>query len=288
MANIRISAYTPEGKQVSKGINSNHYTPDEVSVIERAFKKWIHAGNSVKDFDVKNAIKKVSISDSKTEPISQIIHQPVGKTELFKRKHISSIVLPENGAMSWACLGSTRSGKTYAMSYLWDTIFKSYITFLMTLSGHADIYKPFTTNKNVIISDGYHKELIDEAMKINKLTKDKYPFCHIFDDLGMNGKISDTMTNLLTRGRNCNQSVLYCGQKLTMLSATGRTNINFVLCFYQNTDTEIETTIKTFLRSHFPKGMKLPEMISLYRELTKDHNFICIDTLNNDCFLSKI
>jgi aspartate carbamoyltransferase catalytic subunit len=50
----------------------------------------------------------------------------------------------------------------------------------------------------------------------------------------------------------------------------------------------IEDTIKTYLRSYFPKGMKITEMISLYKDLTQDHNFFCVDTLNDDCFLSKI
>ena len=75
---------------------------------------------------------------------------------------------------------------------------------------------------------------------------------------------------------------------MTMLSSTGRTNINYILCFKQNTDSEIEATIKCFLRSYFPKSMKIVDMISAYRKLTEDHNFICIDTLNNDIFISKI
>lgn len=281
MANIRINANNPAGKQCTKSISGNKYNEAEIKTIERHWKRHISSGKSPESFDVESIVAsmpKLVITPS----VSEV------KTEIFDRKHITSLKLPENGAMSFGILGSTRSGKTYAMTYLWENLFKKYITFLMTLSGHADIYKPFTTHKNVIISDGFHKEIIDEAMKINKATKDEYNFCHIFDDLGMDGKMSNSMTNLLTRGRNCGQSVLYCGQKLSMLSATGRTNINFVLCFYQNTDTEIEATIKCFLRSYMPKGMKLPEMIALYRNLTQNHNFICIDTLNNECFISKI
>jgi len=282
MANIRINANNPEGKQCTKNLNTNKYSEAEVKEVERAWKRHISSGKLPSDFSVEDVLSQMPKMVVSVPVVQEI------KSEMFDRKHINSLKLPENNAMSFACIGSTRSGKTYAMSYLWENIFKKHITFLMTLSGHADIYRPFTTHKNVIISDGFHKEIIDESMKINKATKDEYDFCHIFDDLGMDGKMSDSMTNLLTRGRNCGQSVLYCGQKLSMLSATGRTNINFVLCFYQNTDTEIESTIKCFLRSYMPKGMKLPEMIAAYREMTQNHNFICIDTLNNTCFLSKI
>ena len=293
MVNIRVSAYTPDGKQCFKSINGNHHTQEEVQKIELAYKKHIHNGLDPKKFFIKDVILMPSDSNSNTtlpvETLNKIVQpvtEPSAPHEVFPRKSLTSIKTPENNNMSWACIGSTRSGKTYAMKHIYDTYFKKHITILMTHSGHAEIYKDF--KKNVIVSDGFHKELVDEPMKINKLTKDEYQFCLIFDDLGLDGKICDSMTNLLTRGRNCGMSAIYAGQKLTMLSATGRSNINYVLCFYQNTDTEIENTIKCFLRSYFPKGMRMTDCISLYRKLTQDHNFICIDTLNNDVFISKI
>jgi hypothetical protein len=289
MVNIRVSAYNPDGKQCFKSINGNHHTQEEVNKIELAYKKHIHSGLDPKKFFIKDVIKMPSdtILPEKTNHIAEPPQsEPLVTHEVFPRKPLSSIKTPENNNMSFACIGSTRSGKTYAMKHLYNTYFKKHISILMTHSGHAEIYKDF--KKSVIVSDGFHKELVDEPMKINKLTKDEYQFCLIFDDLGLDGKICDSMTNLLTRGRNCGMSCIYAGQKLTMLSATGRSNINYVLCFYQNTDTEIENTIKCFLRSYFPKGMRMPDCISLYRKITQDHNFICIDTLNNDVFISKI
>lgn len=284
MVSIRVSAYDPDGIQVQKSINANHHTQEEIQRIEIAFKKHIHAGKNAKEFRIADVLKSTTPSNSPEKPINAI--ETVEKESIFPHKKFSSLKLPENNNMSFCLIGSTRSGKTYAMNSIWETIFKKHITILMTHSGHADIYKDL--RKNCIISDGFHKELIDEPMKINKLTKDHYQFCLIFDDLGMDGKISDSMTNLLTRGRNCGQSAIICGQKMTMLSSTGRTNINYILCFKQNTDSEIEATIKCFLRSYFPKSMKIVDMISAYRKLTEDHNFICIDTLNNDIFISKI
>ena len=291
MVHIRISAYNPDGVQCFKSINGNHFTQEEMRNIELAYKKHIHSGKEAKEFSVKDAIKMYSSQltiPNKTLETLEVKHSEQVKepNAPFPRKPLSSIITPENGNMSWACIGSTRSGKTYAMKHIWETYFKKHITILMTHSGHAEIYKDF--KKSVIVSDGFFPELVDEPMKINKNTKDEYQFCLVFDDLGMDGKITSSMTNLLTRGRNCGMSCIYAGQKLTMLSATGRSNINYVLCFYQNTDSEIENTVKCFLRSYFPKGMRMPEMVKLYRELTQDHNFICIDTLNNNVFLSKI
>jgi hypothetical protein len=154
------------------------------------------------------------------------------------------------------------------------------------LTTHGDIYKPF--QKNGIICEGFKSELIDDAMKINRETKNHYNFCIVLDDLAMDGKINNTMTKLLTVGRNFGCSAIISGQKLQMLSATGRSNINYVCCFKQNTENAIEDTIKCYLRSYFPKGMKINDMISLYKELTEDHHFFLVDTLNDKCYISKI
>jgi hypothetical protein len=83
-------------------------------------------------------------------------------------------------------------------------------------------------------------------------------------------------------------SAIICGQKMTMLSSTGRSNINYILCFKQNTESAIEDTIKCFLRSYFPSDMKLTDMIKAYKSLTEEHNFILVDTLNDKCYISKI
>jgi hypothetical protein len=296
MGNLRISAYSPDGKQHFKSLNTTHYTPDEINLITLAFKRHIQTGKKPKDFNHFNAIKKpttVVLPDEK--PMKAYMDDDssdsgssvsVGMGSHFERRSLDTLELPENKAMSFCCIGSTRSGKTYALNYIWNKIFKKHITVLMTLSGHADIYKGY--KNTAIISDGFHKELIEEPMKINKDTNNHYNFCLIFDDLAMEGKISNSMTKLLTIGRNSGMSAIISGQKMTMLSSTGRTNINFVLCFKQNTETAIEDTIKTFLRSYFPRGMKMSEMISMYKDITQDHNFFCIDTLNDRCFISKI
>jgi len=287
MGSHRMSAYNPDGVQKFKTLNTDNFTPEQLKVIEFEFKRHIHAGKDPKDFKIVEILlafkmaekeNKKKVVDDKNE------NRSLG--EPFERRDLSCIKIPDNQNHSWACIGSTRSGKSYAMKHIWNTYFKKHITLLMTHSGHAEIYRDF--KKTVILSDGFHKELIEEPMKLNKLTNDEYKFCCIFDDLGMDGKLSDAMTSLLTRGRNAGMSCIYAGQKLNMLSATGRSNINYILCFAQNTDSEIENTIKCFLRSYFPKNLRIPEMVALYRKLTMDHHFICVDTLDNQVFIGKI
>ena len=288
MPSMRYSAYSPDGKQQFMMMNTAHFTKGELDEGHDLFKRWIKQGRSLAI--VKKELKSYFINREKSEPksVESVVVKPVESVkpvEVFKRKHIDDLKLPENKCMSFCMIGSTRSGKSYAINYIWDKIFKKHLTILMTQSSHADIYKQF---QKQVICDGFKKEIIDESMNINKHTANHYPFCIIFDDLVLNGKNDESMTKLLTIGRNCGMSCIISGQKMTMLNSTGRANINYVCCFKQNTESAIEDTIKTFLRSYFPKDMKITDMISMYKELTQDHNFFVIDTLNDEIFISKI
>jgi len=279
MPTFRVSAVDAKGKACRKGFNPDGYSPSQLKKIEKEFKVWCKLGNHPKSFPIPEWYQM------EPEPTKEIFKEK-SLDKHFDTMHIDDLELPKNGAMSFACVGSTRSGKSYAVTHIYEKLFKKYITFLMTLTTHGEIYKPF--KKNGIICEGYRSEFIEDSMKINKETKNHYDFCFIFDDLVMEGKNDKTMTALLTVGRNFGCSAIISGQKLQMLSATGRSNINFILCFKQNTETSIEDTIKCYLRSYFPKHLKINEMISMYKELTENHHFFLVDTLNDKCYLSKI
>ena len=200
-------------------------------------------------------------------------------------KKLDSIEHPTNGGVSYACIGSTRSGKSEMMLWLWDRYFKKHITLLTTQSSHASIYGPLKS-KCVIVPE-FCPEIISETMKINVATKNKYDFCHIFDDC-VSGKNNQVLQKLLTIGRNAGQSVVYCGQEITMLNAVGRSNINYILCFNLNSDMSVEKMIKNWLRHEFPPQLKIHEMIKLYHDLTADHHCIVVDTLSGSIFRTKI
>ena len=130
--------------------------------------------------------------------------------------------------------------------------------------------------------------MILEPMAINRATNNEYLFSVFIDDLIDNGKGAEAMTRLTCVGRNQGMSLVYAGQRMTMLSATGRTNINFIMCFWLNTDTDIENCIKTYLKSYFPKGLTMSEMVALYRHSTKDHHYLLYDTLKAEVWRGKI
>ena len=278
MGNLRVSAYDSDGKQHFKSVNTNHYTEAEIKVIELHFKKHIHANKDAKDFRIKEILQAF--------PVASSVAVTAKPKDMFEFRSMETIEAPKNGGFSFAILGSTRAGKSTLMIWLYEHFFKKDITFLMTLSNHIDIYKPLKSK--AIICPDYMPSVIENAIKINKETKNHYDFCFIFDDLSINGKNDKTMTRLTTTGRNQGCSLIYNGQKLTMLSATGRSNINIICMFRQITDTATEDIIKTYLRSWFPKGMKMNEMIAEYKRLTSDYHFIVLNTLTDEVFLSKI
>jgi hypothetical protein len=275
----KISAMDPDGVQRHKTISLTKYSQEDAVRIGNDWKMAIKAG---KTFTMPPPPKPSAVPAA-PEPKSSLT--AFGKHS-FKMVDIDDLEMPPNGGASFAMIGSTRSGKSTAMCYVWEKFFNKHITLLMTHSTHADIYKSF--KKHAAISEGYHRSLITEPMKINRETNNHYKFCLIFDDLAMSGKTDTEMTKLLTIGRNSNMSAIICGQRLQMLNATGRSNVNFICCFRQNTDTATKDTVETYLRSYFPPGMSINDMCKLYKDLTADHHFFLIDTLNDNIGLCKI
>lgn len=202
-------------------------------------------------------------------------------------KSLDTFKPPTNGGVSFLLIGSTRSGKSTAMCWVWERFFKAkHLTILMTLSTQADIYRPL--GKSALIASGFYPELIREPMKLNRETKNSQPFCLIFDDLAADGKSATDMTKLLTIGRNAGMSCILAGQRMTMLNATGRANCNVVCLFKQNTDSSIVDTIKCYLRSYLPAEWTMNEMVKWYKSITQDHQFIVVNTLEDEVFLSKV
>lgn len=275
----RISYYDSAGKRHHKTLSLSKYTEEQCVLIEKLWRQHLAEGKVPADFVMPVFEQKPShepyLRPEGYEPLARI---PSCKLE--------DIEYPSNGGLSFLMIGSTRSGKSTAMLAVYETFFKKHISVLMTHSAHADIYK--TLQKNCAISPDFYGELIDDAMTINKHTHNKYPFLFIFDDLALTGKNDPSTTKLLTIGRNSNLSAIIAGQRLEMLNPTGRTNCNIICLFKLNTDSAIEDVIKTYLRSYFPSGMRMTEMISYYRKVTSDHTFFLVNTLMDTIHLCRI
>jgi hypothetical protein len=186
---------------------------------------------------------------------------------------------------SFCLIGSTRSGKTTAMNVLLKKYFEKEINVLMSDSLHAEIYKPLM--KTFICCPTWMPEIIKTCYKINKGTNNKYPFNFVIDDL-VGFKYDKWMLKLLTILRNSRCGCILTGQGTSILNATGRGNINFVMLFKLNNDEEIEKVCKKYLCSFFPPGMKMIERIIEYRRLTNDHHFIFLNNITGESYISKV
>lgn len=175
-------------------------------------------------------------------------------------------------------------GKSTLLMHLYDKYYssKEFISILFSINPHINIYKD---HKNLIQCNTFNKDtetLIKEQKYINVKCKNKYKFVNMLDDI-IDVKFSALISNLILTYRNSNISSLISLQYPKLLNKSARANINNIILFNFNTDETIIDTIKLYLRNHFNKlGFKtFDEQLSLYKELTKNHGFIYLNTINN-------
>ena len=201
-------------------------------------------------------------------------------------KNIEDLQVPD-GKFGFSILlcGSTRSGKTTIMNFLYNKHFKKHITTVMSNSLNSDAYDYI--KQSAILSDLYHPEMLKEMYQINHATSNHYQFCLILDDL-TNVKNDKEYLRLLTIYRNSRISCIVCAQGISMFNKTARGNINFVILGRLNSDAEVEKVVKEYCLSYFPRDINLTDKIAMYRELTDGHWFLVLDQVNGDFFRTKL
>lgn len=206
----------------------------------------------------------------------------------FSRKDFK-IDIPFAGGMgvSMALIGSSRSGKTTFLKYIYRNNFRKHLAVMFSQNPHAAIYKDFS--KKFAISDEYHPEILAEAHEINKLSENKYPFLIISDDMvSASMKGDGEITRALTIYRNANISTLFSFQARTLMNAVGRNNLNYIVIFKQQTAASFEGVVKEFLSCWLPPHLTLREMVTFVMRATLDHGFFFIDNINEICYLSRL
>ena len=200
--------------------------------------------------------------------------------------NLQSLELPDpKFGCSMIFVGSTRSGKTTLLNYIFKKHFEKYISILMSNSLNSDAYGML--KKHCITSDMYHPEILKDLYKINHETKNHYQFLAIIDDVPDKREDSE-IKRMLTIYRNSRISCMFCAQGLTMLNRLARGNINWVFLGRMNSSEEVERNIKSYLQGHLPSNMRMVEKIKWYRQATEGHQWIVLDQINNNIFLTKL
>lgn len=212
----------------------------------------------------------IAIKDAPTIPL-----QNVDTIQIPDPKFGCSIIL----------LGSTRSGKSTLINYLYDKYFKKHIGVLMSNSLQSDAYKPL--KKHMVLSDHYHPEVLKEMYQINHATDNHYQFFLCIDDCS-HIRHDKQYQRLLTIYRNSRISAIVAAQSLVMMDKTARSNINFVFLGRLNSTTAIEGIIKEYLISYFPRNIRMCDKIAMYQQLTEDHYWFVLDQINGIIFRTKL
>ena len=201
-------------------------------------------------------------------------------------RNIDELEVPD-GKFGFSVLlcGSTRSGKTSMMNYIYDKHFRKHVTTVMSNSLNSDAYD--FIKKYCVLTDLYHPEMLKEMYKINHSTQNHYQFCVILDDL-TNVKNDKEYLRLLTIYRNSRISCIVSAQGISMFNKTARGNINYVILGRLNSDAECEKVIKEYCLSYFPREMNIVDKIKYYRALTNDHFFLVLDQVNGNFFRTKL
>jgi len=264
------------------------YDPRIKRMITKSFSKSKYNDDEIDELGEKWKIEQKKLFDEFKDPKNKLQNEiksnipPIGMFREFQAK-----VDPKSkeGGVSFLLLGSTKAGKTQTMKYLVDEYFSDYINILFSNSLQSEKYKEL--KKKYITSKKYLPDVVKECYKINEGTNNKYNFNIILDDI-IDEKNDEEVKKLLLIYRNSNISCIINAQTATIISSAGRSNINYILFFRMNSDGEIEKIMKEFLNSYMPRNMNMIEKIAYYRELTKDYNFIFLNTLDNIICRSKI
>jgi len=184
-------------------------------------------------------------------------------------------------------IGSSRSGKTTLMKYLYKTFFSKMITVMFSMNSHADIYKDLS--ENVMVCDTFHPEIIKCCHTINTVSGNKFPFLIVSDDyVDLKIKNNPEITRLLTIYRNAGINSIFSFQGRTLMSAVGRNSCNYIAVLKQQTPSEWENVIKEFLSMYLPRGMSMSQMIEFCVSATRDYQFFLIDNIKGECYITKL
>jgi hypothetical protein len=189
---------------------------------------------------------------------------------------------PETGGVSLLMIGSTRSGKTTILKHLVEKWFDKHLGVLMSPNIHAPVYKGFSMSE----SAEFIPRIIEEMYRINKDTKNHYPFLVVLDDV-VTKKFDKDLLKLFTVHRNANVSGIQCIQSPILLNSAMRGNINLVLLGYMNSDESVEKVVRMFVYASIP-GKNIEAKIHEYKRLTADHYWLCVNNLTGELYRFKL
>tara|TARA_R110000772_G_scaffold207104_1_gene317682 strand:+ start:162 stop:1103 length:942 start_codon:yes stop_codon:yes gene_type:complete len=281
--------------------DEDHFTvmKKEIQEKQKLDNALYRKDNPVAKKEGKRAIKKRMAGEkmdlTKEEPMNNNFGVNVlgAKTLLDNTiDHLPKLQLDEGTGNSILLLASAKSGKSHILKEIYNTLYKDkkkQIEVLFSVNSHAKIYDDFSDKLKVNKFNRDSEKMINQMKKINMVTKNKFDYLIMLDDV-VDAKYSGVLNNLILTYRNSNFSSIVALQYPYLLSKGSRSSVNQTIFGFFNTDESIESVIKSFLSSTFSKMgyHQLPAQVQLYRELTKDHYFLYFFPRNQTLIRFKI
>jgi GTPase SAR1 family protein len=187
-------------------------------------------------------------------------------------------------------VGSSKSGKTTFLMRIYNKYFKNRHDMIKTLFATHTQLNIYRSDHELLMCEGFPKdaqEYISDQVFLNRNTSNCYQFLNVFDDI-LDVRHSKIINESILSLRNSNISSIICLQYTHLFSKAARSSVNNIIFFSFNTDESIEGVLNTFLKSSFRKiGIAKEDMINVYRDLTRDHNYLYFHPATGYLFSSK-
>jgi hypothetical protein len=168
---------------------------------------------------------------------------------------------------STVIFGSSKSGKSTTLMYLYHKYYVKTISVLFTESPQIKLYRA----GKLLIANDFYPKIVTDMHKINKRCKNKYEFTCLLDDI-VTAKHNDTLRKMVLVLRNSKISSVVSLQDCKLLSKANRGSVNNYIFMHFNTPEIIEEVIRMFLMTHLPGPMEAK--IRTYQMLTSNHGMI--------------
>lgn len=224
------------------------------------------------------ATAQPQVSQPQTQPT---ISQP--SISLQQKAFPFASWIPDKTGSSLVIMAKSKAGKTSFLSKIVKNLPKDIIKIVISPNIHNDIY---TSMKNkCVYTPEFNVDLIKLCQRINQKTKNHYRFCIILDDV-IDEKSNTMVLKMFLTLRNSNISCILSIQSTMLINKVIRGNANYILLGKLSGEESILDTYKKFL-INYKDDLKIRsdrDIIPAYDALTKDYNFIFVNSLKEKIY----
>ena len=220
------------------------------------------------------------------QPIQQqpIQQQPIQQQPTIQQKSFPfASWISEKTGSSLVIMAKSKSGKTSFLSKIVKNLPKDIIKIVISPNIHNEIYK--SMKNRCVYSPEFNVDLIKLCQRINQKTKNHYRFCIILDDV-IEEKSNTMILKMFLTLRNSNISVILSVQSTMLINKLIRGNANYIMLGKLSGEESILDTYKKFL-INYKDQLQIKsdrDVIPVYDSLTKDFNFIFVNSLKEKIY----